>query len=84
MKPVASSILWMGKPRRPRQRIVISLGKPERDPLPVGDYRCLVKLPGVPAGWHIYGMDSLQALVLALAFINSKSNSSIEPAGASL
>jgi hypothetical protein len=62
----------MGKPRQPRQRIVISLGTPERDPLPGGDYRCLVKLPGRPSGRHIYGVDSLQALMLALAFINNQ------------
>ncbi len=46
---------------------VLSLYAPEPDPLSEqGDYRCKVEIQGIPFGKYAHGVDSLQALCLAV------------------
>jgi hypothetical protein len=46
----------------------LCLGRPERDPVPGGDWRCRVVIAGMPqpVDRYAYGIDGLQALTLAL------------------
>lgn len=46
---------------------VLSLHAPEPDPLSEqGDYRCKVEIQGIAFEKYVYGIDSLQALCLAV------------------
>lgn len=51
------------------RQIVLRLGVPERDPAPGGDWRCRYEITVGSTRWTsaAYGVDSLQALLLALA-----------------
>jgi hypothetical protein len=51
--------------------ITVSIGAPEPDPAPGGDMRVLVEISGFaePYAKHILGVDSIQALLLALGIV---------------
>jgi len=74
MSPIAQSSLWIGKRRGKRRRITVTIGKPERDPLPGGGYRCLVTIRGLGRKRYVFGVDSLQSLMLATFFVNIEIN----------
>lgn len=46
----------------------MAVGRPERDPAPGGDWRCRLVVSGLPdpVDRYVYGIDGLQALLLAL------------------
>jgi|SRR5580698_1513336 hypothetical protein len=71
---VAQSKLWFKKGRAARQPITFMIGKPERDPLPGGNYRCPVTIRGLGKKRHVFGVDSLQSLMLAMFLINTEVN----------
>ncbi|CAJ1885214.1 hypothetical protein LMBIIBHN_03792 [Aeromonas salmonicida] len=51
----------------------IAIGAPQPDPKSTsGDYRCKVKLAGLGDKTFIHGIDALQALSLALKFVESE------------
>ena len=50
------------------------MGEPERDPLPGGGYRCLVTIRGLGRKRYVYGVDSLQSLMLATVYVNIEIN----------
>lgn len=59
--------------------LTVRIGSPQRDPLPGGDWLCPVQFSGAPTGCGIsmgvrpvYGLDSLQALTLALGYVQSE------------
>ncbi|MFQ1713815.1 DUF6968 family protein [Aeromonas veronii] len=53
--------------------IKIAIKAPEPDPKSVsGDWRCKVKLAGLSDKTFIYGIDSLQALSLAIKFVETE------------
>ena len=74
LKPIAKSDLWMGKSRGERRRITISIAKPEKDPLKGGNYRCLATIRGLKRKRYIYGIDSLQSLMLATFWLKVEIN----------
>ena len=50
--------------------VLLRIGKPAPDPAPDGDWRCAVDFVGLPDGdgtFYAVGVDSLQALLLALS-----------------
>jgi hypothetical protein len=55
------------------QSVTVRIGRPQRDPLPGGDWMCPVEIAGIPR-WHpivraSYGVDEMQALLLAFQLI---------------
>jgi hypothetical protein len=72
--PIAQSKLWFKKGRGDRRSIIFIIGKPERDPLPGGDYRCLVTIRGLGRKRYVFGVDSLQSLMLAMFYVNAEVN----------
>lgn len=56
-----------GSSERPCE-VVVSIGTPEPDPVPGGDFRVLVEISGFPQPYrkHFHGVDPIQALLLAL------------------
>lgn len=53
--------------------VTVRLRRPQRDPLPGGDWMCLVEVAGIPGRRPLlrasYGVDEMQALVLAVQLI---------------
>jgi uncharacterized protein DUF6968 len=53
--------------------ITVRIGRPQRDPLPGGDWMCPVEIAGIPRRHSIvrasYGVDEVQALLLAFQLI---------------
>ncbi len=70
MRPIAQSHIWYGKDNGERRRITVMICEPEKDPLPGGDYRCPVTFRGLGRKKYVYGVDSLQSLMLAVVFVN--------------
>lgn len=54
----------------PDRKIVLTIGKPRRDPRPGGDWMCSVLIEGIPKERRrrIYGIDAVQALQLAMVY----------------
>ncbi len=50
------------------------LGEPEKGPLPGGGYRCPVTIRGLGRERYVYGVDSLQSLMLATVYVNIEIN----------
>lgn len=73
-RPLAQSNLWYAKGRGARRRITVTINAPERDPLPGGDYRCLVTIRGLGQKRYVCGIDSLQSLMLATVFLSREIN----------
>jgi hypothetical protein len=71
---IAQSKLWIKKGRQERRPITFIIGKPERDPLPGGDYRCLVTIRGLDRKRYVFGVDGLQSLMLAMFYVNTEVN----------
>jgi hypothetical protein len=48
--------------------ITVSIGTPERDPEPGGDFRVLVEISGFdePYARHFHGVDAIQAMMMGL------------------
>ncbi len=70
--PIAQRVLRIvGSSER---SIVVSIGRPELDPDPTGDWICPVYIEGIEdAGPHfVHGADSLQALLLTTELIRNK------------
>lgn len=53
--------------------VTVRLRRPQRDPLPGGDWMCLVEVAGIPGRRPLlrasYGVDQMQALILAVQLI---------------
>jgi hypothetical protein len=53
--------------------VTVRLRRPQRDPLPGGDWMCLVEVDGIPGRRPLvrasYGVDQMQALLLAFQLI---------------
>lgn len=73
-RPIAQSNLWYAKGRGARRRITVTIHAPEKDPLPGGDYRCLVTIRGLRHKRYACGIDSLQSLMLATVFLDREIN----------
>ena len=61
-----------------RGDLTVRIGAPGRDPRPGGDWLCPVQFSGMPRGQgiptgvvQIFGVDSVQALTLALGFVQT-------------
>lgn len=65
--------------------IVVTIGLPEADPLPGGDYRILLEIAGLkePYSHHVHGVDPLQAF-LECCWLVSEILPSLAPKGACL
>jgi hypothetical protein len=50
------------------RRVTVSIGEPEPDPLPGGDYRVRLEIAGFdkPYDQYFHGVDPIQALIMAL------------------
>ena len=70
MEPVAETTLFVERPPGRRRRICLRVGHPEPDRR--GDYRCAVEFPGFERRRYNYGIDSIQALVLAVRFLTQR------------
>lgn len=70
--PIAQRVLTVADD--PRRSITISIGPPERDPDPAGDWICQFYIEGIEdAGPHkVHGADSLQSLLLAVEDVRRK------------
>jgi hypothetical protein len=56
----------------PRRELTLTIGHPEPDPLPGGDWRCPFQIVGLdPAPQYAHGVDSLQALCIAIDAMRS-------------
>jgi hypothetical protein len=62
-------------------RITVSIGDPEPDPEPGGDFRVLVEISGFtkPYKRHFYGVDPIQALLLGLRIVPDLIETLAEP-----
>ena len=53
--------------------VAVRIARPQRDPLPGGDWMCLVEIDGIPRRQPLvrasYGVDQMQALLLAFQLI---------------
>jgi hypothetical protein len=69
---VAERRLELHRNRRSRP-VTVRLRRPQRDPLPGGDWMCLVEIAGIPGRRPLlrasYGVDEMQALVLAFQLV---------------
>ena len=68
MKPIAQTTFWIGKKGQARSRADLKIYRPELNPTGTGEYRCRVLAPGTPEARFIYGEDSVQALMLGIAY----------------
>jgi len=69
-------------PGDPQPRsITVSIGAPEPDPEPGGDFRVLVEISGFtkPYKRHFYGVDPIQALLLGLRIVPDLIQTLAEP-----
>lgn len=55
-------------PGEPAREIVVTIGEPEPDPEPGGDFRCRLVISGFekPYDHHFHGVDPIQALINAV------------------
>lgn len=67
MELVAESVVFASRSSQRRRKIRIRVTRPQPDPK--GDFHCTVELRGLEPSRKIYGVDSFQALVLALRFL---------------
>jgi hypothetical protein len=63
------------------RRFTVSIGDPEPDPLPGGDFRVLVEITGFarPYQRHHFGVDPIQALLLGLRIVPDVIGALAEP-----
>lgn len=54
----------------PEREVVLTIGKPRRDPQPGGDWMCSVLIEGIPRERRrrIHGVDAVQAIQLAMLY----------------
>ena len=76
MEVVAESIVFAAKLSQRRRRIRIRVARPEADGQ--GDFQCAVELKGLEHRRKIYGVDSFQALMLALRFLETRISALLE------
>jgi uncharacterized protein DUF6968 len=76
MEVVAESVVFAENASTHRRKSWIRVARPEPDPQ--GDFQCSVELKGLERGRKIYGVDSFQALVLALRFLESRISALLE------
>lgn len=72
VSPIAQRVLTTADD--PKRAIVVSIGHPELDSDPTGDWLCRFYIEGIAdAGPHVvHGADSLQALLLAMEDVRRK------------
>jgi hypothetical protein len=70
MEIVAESVVFAENASGRRRKIRIRVTRPEPDPR--GDFQCSVELKGLERRRKVYGVDSFQALVLALRFFETR------------
>jgi hypothetical protein len=76
MEVVAESVVFVENASQRRKRVRIRVARPEPDPR--GDFQCTVELKGLERRSKIYGVDSFQALVLALRFLETRVSTLLE------
>jgi hypothetical protein len=76
MEVVAESIVFAAKSSQCRRRIRIRVARPEADGQ--GDFQYAVELRGLERLRKIYGVDSFQALILALRFLETRISALLE------
>jgi hypothetical protein len=76
MQVVAESIVFAARSSQRRRRVRISVTRPEADAH--GDFQCSVELKGLERRRNIYGVDSFQALMLAVGFLQTRISALLE------
>ena len=71
---IAASLLWAERKDKARRRVVAQIEVPEPDPHPdaQGDFRCAVRFGGFQRRRFVYGVDSVQALMLAVSLMRKR------------